>query len=275
MSQREIILSKMPPALRGALSGVPFDGLEEIRLRLGRGVFLHGSFGARRLDYRPTERDFAAVLSALCDRSVYARAEELKRGYLTIEGGCRVGLAGRAVFENGEVSRLTDISAFNFRVAREIFGAAAEMTPHILQGGRPRHTLLLSPPGCGKTTALRDICRCLSASYKVCVVDERSEIAGSFRGVPQFDLGPNADVLDGVPKAVGIAMAVRALSPQVLVTDEIGTAADLDAIRGAAKSGVKIIASLHSDGGATPEILSLFELALVMARHKLAEARRL
>lgn len=169
--------------------------------------------------------------------------EELRKGFITIPGGHRIGLAGRTVLSGGGVEHLRDITGFNVRIAREVPGIADGVLPYLLDKGRQRmmHTLILSPPQHGKTTLLRDLARQISLGelgkregirpgLKVGIVDERSEIAGSRRGVPAFDVGPRTDVLDGCPKAEGMMMMIRSLSPDVLIADEIGRPEDAEAV---------------------------------------------
>ncbi|HEY8449943.1 MAG TPA: stage III sporulation protein AA, partial [Bacillota bacterium] len=176
--------------------------------------------------------------------------------YLTLPGGHRVGVAGRVLSEGGRVLRFREVAALNFRVGRAVPGCADGILPRIWdrEAGLPHHTVVVSPPGAGKTTLLRDLVRQLSTGVprlgipglRVSVVDERSEIAACQRGQPRHDLGPRTDVLDACPKAVGIQMAIRALSPQVIVFDELGGADDAQAVLEAAHAGVRVVTSAHA-----------------------------
>ena len=188
------------------------------------------------------------ILNNLLNYSYYAYEEELAKGYITIEGGHRVGVCGRAVLDKGKVCLIKEISSLNIRRSREIIGVADRVIPHILDknNGLLANTLIVSPPKCGKTTLLRDLVRVLSyKGYKVGLCDERSEIAGSYLGKPSYDLGPRTDVLDGCPKAEGMTMLIRAMSPDVVVTDEIGKTEDVSAIETAVCAGVSILTTIH------------------------------
>ncbi|MCZ8512814.1 stage III sporulation protein AA [Paenibacillus filicis] len=204
--------------------------------------------------YRPTRQDCAGVLELLTQHSLYTFEEELRRGYITIAGGHRVGLSGRTVVEQGRVKYLKEISGFNFRLAREWKSSGARVLPYLIDAGvgRVARTLVVSPPQQGKTTLVRDIARRLSLgteegmpALKVGIVDERSEIAACVKGVPRFDVGPRTDVLDACPKAEGMMMMIRSMSPDVLVVDEIGRVEDAAAIHEALHAGISVIATAH------------------------------
>ncbi|SDD43826.1 stage III sporulation protein AA [Paenibacillus sp. UNCCL117] len=254
-------------SILAALSTRLTHPLQEIRIREGRPLeaswgggygFISGEGAWSRSPegaYRPTRQDCAALLELLTQHSMYTFEEELKRGFLTIQGGHRVGLAGRTVIEQGKVKYIKEVSGFNIRIAREWKQAGKAVLPHLLD---PRHgnllrTLVVSPPQLGKTTLIRDLARLLSGgdeaagrrAFKVGIVDERSEIAAAVRGVPGFDLGPRTDVLDGCPKAEGMMMMIRSMSPEVLVADEIGRAEDAAALHEALHAGISVIATAH------------------------------
>jgi len=268
-------LAIFPPSLRTPLSKLPvsvIESLEEVRIREarpleisygGRFAFLtpDGSLtGEHEAGYRPNREDCRAFLEKLTDHSLYAVEEELRRGYVTVAGGHRVGLAGRTVLDGGHVRHLRDVAAFNVRIARARIGSAASVLPELLDpiARTIRHTLLVSPPQQGKTTLLRDLARAISAGEwnhpsargwrgrKVGIVDERSEIAACERGVPTFDLGPRTDVLDACPKAEGMMMLVRSMSPEVVAVDEIGRPEDAEALREALHAGVRVLATAHA-----------------------------
>lgn len=232
--------------------------LEELRIRAAQPLQLYGG-GRDRLLYatggRPaaTFMDCEEIFERMCGHSIYAWEDEIRNGFITLPGGYRAGICGHAVRgAQGHIQSLRDISAINIRIARAVEGAADDLLPLLLHtDGTPYSTLLLSAPGMGKTTLLRDVVRQLSYGYggaraaKVCVVDERMELAGSVRGLAQYDIGPRTDVLSGCAKPEGIRMAVRTLSPEVIATDELGTLEDAQAVQDAAFCGVRTVATAH------------------------------
>lgn len=223
--------------------------------------------------YIPTSEDTYKIMNLISNHSIYRLEEELKRGYITVHGGHRVGIAGKVILEKGEVKTIKDISSFNIRIARQKIGSADPVIPYIINSKEVgvHDTLIISPPQCGKTTLLRDIARQLSfgiSKYnfqgkKIGIVDERSEIAGSVQGVPQNLVGPRTDVLDACPKAEGMMMMIRSMSPDVLVVDEIGRKEDTMAILEARNAGVQVIATAHGSNigevARRPSITSLIQ----------------
>ena len=252
------ILSKLPHAVKEELEILPqsvIEGTEEIRLRCGQNVRFQGQGCEKIVSHIVTSEDLVKTLNSLIKYSYYAYEEDLAKGFITIEGGHRVGICGKAVVKKGETSLIREISSVNIRFCKEIKGCADDIADILTdENGNPLNTIVVSPPCCGKTTLLRDIARMLSyKGTKVAVCDERSEIAGMYCSVPSFDLGPRTDVLDGAPKAQGIEMLIRSMSPQVIVTDEIGKKEDLGAIEQCITSGVALVSSIH---GSCPDDLN-------------------
>lgn len=276
------ILNQFAEPYRSHLENISFDKLEEIRFRIDRPVILNyqyetvflGKGGIVRSPdkaYCVTAHDIKAISAGLCNHSVYAHLDDLKDGFITICGGHRVGIAGRSVIKNGQICGLTSVSGLNIRIAKEYVGCSEILKSHIAQAGQIKNTLLISPPQCGKTTYLRDLCRIFSEKYKITIVDERSEIAGSYGGVPQFNIGMQTDVLDRFPKKDGMILAVRSLSPEILVTDEIGEEQDVEALNKVSCSGCRLFASVHGENFAQlaenkPDMLSFFDLAVILGR---------
>lgn len=200
-------------------------------------------------------KDLEEIVYHICRSSLYAYEEEIKRGYLTIEGGYRVGVAGQAVLDNGgTIKTIKNISFLNIRIAHEVVGASESVLGQLYIEGKIKNTLVISPPGYGKTTFLRDLVKEVSNGNRYgegrhcCVIDERSEIAGSFRGVPQLNVGVRTDVLDGCPKAVGMMMVLRSMAPQIIVVDELGTKEDIQALFSVIRSGCGLLATIHGEG---------------------------
>ena len=251
----ETILTYLPKNITNLISKIPPDQkeeLEEIRIRVNRPIELMLKGAPRFLSYIVQPEDAIHLLNKISHFSIYTLEEELKRGYITVSGGHRIGLAGKVILEDGKVKAIRDISSFNIRIAREKVGIAEPIIPYIYNGIW-MHTMIIGPPQTGKTTLLRDIARIISTgnrargiqAFKVGVVDERSEIAGCVHGVPQLTFGQRLDVLDACPKAEGMMMLIRSMSPDVLIVDEIGRKEDAEAIQEAVHAGIKLIMTTH------------------------------
>ncbi len=235
------------------LSPAQAADVREIRLRAGQQVEWVLSPGAKAADalaWAPDAHAIARMAQGFMQHSAYAHQEELRQGYLTLPGGHRVGLCGRALLtESGGIAGLQDIASLCVRIARAVPGASDWLMPLLLsEAGEARSALVFSAPGMGKTTLLRDAVRQLSDHHgqRVCVVDERSEIAGCVQAKPQMEVGSRTDVLDACPKAVGMMLLLRAMSPQWLAVDEIGRAEDAEALLEAARCGVPVLATAHA-----------------------------
>lgn len=249
------VLHFFPKTITEQLAAIPpmqLSGMEEIRIRVQRPIEVILKGKPIFIPYIVQQEDAAQLLNKISQYSIYTLEEELRRGYITIEGGHRVGLAGKVILDQGKVKAIRDISSFNIRIAREKIGIAEPFLPY-LYDREWKHTMVIGPPQSGKTTLLRDIARMISTGIeknqisplKVGIVDERSEIAGSMKGVPQLSFGPRIDVLDACPKAEGMMMLIRSMSPDVLVVDEIGRLEDVEAIMEAVYAGIKLITTVH------------------------------
>jgi stage III sporulation protein AA len=231
------------------------DGLEEIRIRVGQvAELVYGDNTVRYLK-KINEDEITEMLNYLSDYSPYALEEELRQGFFTMKGGHRVGVAGRTnrrTDGRGEsVRRMVDIGAFNIRIAHEVKGCALPLLPFV-RDDKLHNLFIVAGPGMGKTTVLRDMIRLLSAGdgihagLKVGVVDERSEIAACYCGIPQNDLGPRTDVLDNCPKQRGMQMLLRTMSPQVIAIDELGAKEEFDSVYEILYSGCHLMATIHA-----------------------------
>lgn len=268
-----------------------YDDLYEIRMRVGRPVFLICREGECFLrgrgssPYLVTDEDVKETLEYVSGYSLYAYEDEIRQGYISVQGGHRVGITGKVILDGDRIRGMKYISCINLRIAREIPGCADAVMPFVRTKDWTAHTLIISPPRCGKTTLLRDIIRQLSSGTKdapgvtVGVVDERSEIAGCYQGIPQNDLGERTDVLDGCPKAEGMQMLIRSMSPAVVAVDELGREEDFRAVESVIHCGCKLIATAH--GNSLTDILrkpffarlremQVFERYIVLGNEKMA-----
>ncbi|GAB6099042.1 stage III sporulation protein AA [Halanaerocella petrolearia] len=284
----QTILPVLAPKIRSIIDRVSsrkLKGLVEIRLRANNPLLLEKTKGELlvsksgkvvtdiRHAYQVTKEDVQNTLNLMANSSIYSIEEELKDGFITLTGGHRVGLVGQAIRENSGIKRIKHISALNIRFCQEIIGAADRVIRKVVKGRDDIYnTLIISPPRCGKTTLLRDLIRQISngvtklkfQGVQVGVVDERSEIGGAYQGVAQNKIGVRTDLLDRAPKPAGILLLIRSMSPDVVATDEIGTAEDVAILQEALNAGVRVITTVHggdlSEVKTRPSLKKLFEI---------------
>ena len=231
------------------------DELQEIRIRCDRPIILKLRNFEIVIEYKVNQSEILSILERLCNNSIYAYKNQICEGFITVKGGHRVGITGTAVIDNGKIINIKYITSLNFRIAREVLGCSLKILDKILdvKNNEVNNTLIVSPPGKGKTTMLRDIIRNISNGIpninfrgKTCgVVDERGEIAAMYHGVPQNDIGIRTDVIENVSKAKGMKMLIRSMAPEVIACDEVGSKEDIEAIKEATISGVKGIFTMH------------------------------
>ena len=231
------------------------DELQEIRFRAKRPIVLKLGQGDIIVNFIINQMDILHILERLCENSIYAYKNQICEGFITIKGGHRIGLTGACVIENGKITNIKNISSLNFRIAREVLNCSTKVLWEILdiKNNTIYNTIIVGPPGCGKTTILRDTIRRLSDGIneiglrgKTCgVVDERGEIAANYKGIPQNDIGIRTDIIEKVSKYKGIHMLIRTMSPEIIACDEIGSKEDVEAIKYALYSGVKGIFTMH------------------------------
>ena len=217
--------------------------IDELRLSVGQPVFIRTEHGEYRIGHEWTSEQISGVVLAACRQSVYAHNETLCKGYLTLDGGHRMGVCGAGVVRNGSVQNLIHPTSLVLRFARELPGIADSL----IQCNDS--VLIIGSPGCGKTTLLRDFVRVLSDVKKrrVGLADERGEISAVVNGKPGFSIGCRTDVLVHVPKAEAVMMLLRTMNPQWIVMDEITSKPDIQAIRTVSNCGVKLAATAHAE----------------------------
>ncbi|MFD3157399.1 stage III sporulation protein AA [Haloimpatiens sp. FM7330] len=225
--------------------------IQEIRIRINKPVIFQLCNKEIITNYCAKEEDIKTMIQRFSNYSIYAFEEEIRKGYITIKGGHRVGICGICVIENNRVKTIKNISSINIRICKQVKGCSNKLISYIVKDNRILNTIIISPPKCGKTTLLRDLTRNISNGFenvsgkKVCAIDERSEICSCYKGIPQMDVGIRTDVLDNCPKSEGIIMAIRSMGPEVIVCDEIGTYKDMESIILALNSGVSLVTTIH------------------------------
>lgn len=268
---KEELLNILPLEVSSILQNFSFSDLREIRLRTGRYMMLY--YGNETISTQNifNSTEICKIFEAICQNSVYAYLNQICEGFITLCGGHRIGICGECETNDGRISNIHNFCGINIRIAREFKGCANKLMPYIKNGNEIKNTLLVSPPACGKTTMLRDIARIISENKKVTVIDERKELGAVYRGIPQFDLGFQTDVFSKSPKNLGMIMALRALSPDVIITDEVGTKDDISAMEQALGAGCKIITSIHgysaeSIKNSKGQLLSLFDVLIELKK---------
>lgn len=226
-----------------------FQEAQEIRVRIGKKIHIITGREDRELVMNSTTDeitpgDIREMAEFISGYSMYACEDELRNGFITLKGGHRVGIAGEVVTENGRIKTIKNIASFNIRISRELKGCADELMRYA-----DGNLLIISPPRAGKTTLLRDLLRQISGRpmENVGIVDERSEIAACYRGKPENDVGERTDVLDCCPKAEGMLMLLRSMSPTVIGVDELGKKEDVEAVLRVINCGVRVIATIHGE----------------------------
>ena len=252
------------------IRGDLINSIEEIRLRIDRPLMVIGNnkdyflnIKENSLDVRPnnpyivTKEDIESTFQLICKYSIHSFLEDIKKGFITIKGGHRVGIGGKIICEEDGVKNIKNISSLNIRICKEVINCSKKIINYIIKPPKSIYnTLIISPPQCGKTTLLRDIIRNISSGIneykfegiKVAVIDERNEISGSYIGVPQMDIGIRTDIIESCPKDIGIMMLLRSMSPNVIVTDEIGSSKEINALYTALNGGVGLITTVHGHG---------------------------
>lgn len=265
------IINSLSINVREKIKNISSDNvsIEEIRLRSNKPLIINANnrdyfynLNLKKLDlnmdnsYIVSKEEVEQTFQIICKYSIHSFMDDIKKGFITLRGGHRVGLVGKAIVEDGQIKNIKHISSLNIRVSREIIGCSDKILSHIIKAdNKVNNTLIISPPQCGKTTLIRDIVRNLSngnkqygfKGIKVALIDERNEISGSYLGQPQMDIGIRTDIIETCPKDLGITMLLRSMSPNLIVTDEIGNIDEIKALYTALNGGVSLITTVHGD----------------------------
>ena len=280
------ILNSLSPSLKEKFLNMEYKDLnvEEIRLRAEKPLIVNANNRdyfynnlTKKLDtkilnsYLVKKEDIEQTSQLMCKYSIHSFIDDIKKGFITLKGGHRVGIVGKVIVEDGQVKNIKHISSLNIRISREVLNCSDKILHHIINGSnKVNNTLIISPPQCGKTTLLRDIVRNLSngnknfgfSGIKVALIDERNEISGSYLGIAQMDVGIRTDIIQTCPKDIGIMMLLRAMSPNLIVTDEIGSEKDIQALYTALNGGVSLITTVH--GNSIDDIKNRNELSKLL-----------
>lgn len=242
----ESLINLFPERVRIEVNKYIKKNIQEIRIGIGKPCILIENQEEIILKNIVSKLDMKYIIQKISNYSIYAYEEEIRQGFITIKGGHRVGIAGQCVMENDRVKTIKNIVSLNIRICHEIIGCSDRIMRYINTKDRVNNTIIVSPPGCGKTTLLRDIANKLSCFGKrVSIIDERSEIAACDMGIPRLQVGLRTDVLDNCKKSIGMIMAIRSLSPEIIICDEIGSEEDIRALFFAYNSGITIITTVH------------------------------
>lgn len=232
------------------------DKITEIRIRSKSNILVICSKCEFRTNVEVNPKVILEILLNVSKKSIYAIQKDINNGFVVIRGGHRIGICGEVVYQDGKIKNIKNICSLNIRIARQIYGCADSVLPLIICNGTFQNTLIVSEPGCGKTTLLRDIIRQISNGIQtlgvnpqnVSLIDERGEIASCYEGIPSLDVGARTDIMSNVEKASGISMVIRSMAPDIIATDEIGSKEDIEAINIALLSGVKVLFTMHGKG---------------------------